>query len=253
MLSSYILSLFSEVISFISPRKNYVRIDFPYCAQWESPKLVDDIIKRKINATEDPRWRRSGAKNQKDYEYWTWNICGMACLKMILVYKKIKNYPLIILAKKCASYGGYIPRENEIEGLIYQPFCTFVRKEFGLEAKIAPFLSVSRIKAELSKGNFVMVSVNPNIRDVTNETPLHKNGHLVLVIGYDESKKCLFIHNPSGYYNQSQEHYTISENDFKRFFGKRGLVILNSTKKIRPWSAPRSDPYRTTSREILVS
>ena len=229
MLSSYLNSLFSETTSYIFPKKKYVKIDFPYYSQWESTKLVNNIIGRKIKASDDEKWKTSGAKNVNDYEIWSWNICGMACLKMILEYRKVKNYPLIILAKKCEKYGGYIPKGKKIEGLFYKPFSTFVKKEFGLQVKIAPLLSMNRIKAELSKGNFVMASVHPSIRDILNETPLQKNGHLILTTGYNERKKSIFIHNPSGYYNKSQEHYEISENDFKRFFGRRGLVILNST------------------------
>src|SRR3990167_6800417 len=129
----------------------------PYFSQWESPKLVGKIIERKILARDDQKWKNSGAKSPEEYEYWSWNICGMACLKMILASKFSKNYKMIELAKKCEEYGAYV----------------------------------------------------------------HNGGHLVLITGFDDHKKTLFFHNPSGFFGKSQENCEISEKDFKKFFASR--------------------------------
>lgn len=197
----------------------------PYYSQWESKKLVDEIITRKILARDDPKWRNSGAKSSEEYEYWSWNICGMACLKMILAKKTGKEFKTVELAKRVEVYGGYKQNGEKIEGLFYDPFCKALEKEFQIKAKIFRFfLTTSRIKKEIRKGNYFMVSVSAGIRKPI-QTPEHKGGHLVLVTGFDEDKETLFLHNPSGFFGESQENYEIPEKDFKKFFAGRGILV----------------------------
>lgn len=187
--------------------------------------MVNDVLSRIILAREDPKWIESGAETPEEYEYWSWNTCGMACLKMILTSKLGGNYRTIELAKKCETYGGYKQLGKEIDGLIYQPFCKFIAKEFGLRARVFRiFLTVGRIKREVQKGNHFLVSVSPAIKKAEN-IPLSKGGHLVLVTGFDDDKKTLFIHNPSGLFGKSQENFEIAEKDFKRFFAGRGVLV----------------------------
>src|SRR3989338_258315 len=78
------------------PKKEFVVYkNVPYFSQWESKDLVNDIINKKISAKDDPLWKKSGAKNKKEYELWSWNGCGMACFKMILAYKFKKEIPVV--------------------------------------------------------------------------------------------------------------------------------------------------------------
>lgn len=197
----------------------------PYFSQWESPELVEKIIIGKMKASEDPRWKESGAKTSEEYEYWSWNICGMACLKMVLADKTKEIYKTIDLAKKCEEYGGYIQNGEKIDGLFYEPFLTFIKKEYGIEGKIFKrFLTIWRIKREVKKGNYIIVSVHAGIRKPA-YVPEHKGGHLVLLTGFDNSKKTLFLHNPSGFFGESQRDYEMSEKDFKKFFAGRGILI----------------------------
>ncbi|MEK7571158.1 MAG: hypothetical protein AAB553_02700 [Patescibacteria group bacterium] len=70
---------------FYKPQKiSFLHKNIPYFSQWESPTLVDTIVRKKISAKDDPRWKNSGAKTKAEYELWSHNTCGMACLKMIL-------------------------------------------------------------------------------------------------------------------------------------------------------------------------
>lgn len=197
----------------------------PYFSQWESRELVNDLLNRKVLAREDPKWMDSGAETSEEYEYWSWNTCGMACLKMILTRKFGGVYRTVALAKKCESYGGYKRNGEIIEGLFYQPFCKFLANEFQIRAKVFRiFLTVGRIKKEVQKGNHFLVSVNPAIKKAGN-TPKSKGGHLVLITGFDEDKRTLFLHNPSGFFGKSQENFEISEKDFKKFFAGRGILV----------------------------
>ncbi len=146
----------------------------------------------------------------------------MACLKMILAHRGTTTQ-LVTLGKQCAAYGGYdLPLETSI-GLKYKPFAQFVRREFGLSAKPVAILSVNEIVHELAHGNYVMASVSPMIRD-PRSSPASKGGHLVLVVGYDRTKKELYLHNPSGG-TAAEAYVPVSFRDFKRFFSGRGVVI----------------------------
>ena len=196
----------------------------PYFAQWESRDLVGDILKKKISAKDDPRWKESGARTKDEYESWSWACCGMACTKMLLAHTKGKVVPLVELAKKCTSYGGYtLPLENS-KGLIYRPYVRFLKQEFGLKARVLERVSIEEIMSELGKGKYIIASVNAMIRR-PESTPSHTGGHLILLLGYDNKKRELYFHNPSGDLRKSQEYAVVSFDDFVKFFSGRCIVI----------------------------
>jgi hypothetical protein len=208
-------SLFAKV------PKNINR-DIPYHSQFESRELVHHFISEKITALEDPKWQNSGADSKEEYEFWAWRSCGMTCLKMILEQEGKGTHPIVNLAKECEKFGGY-DRERDHLGLIYDPFCTFVKQKFNLNASVVRKLNVRRIKYELAQGNHIIVSVHPDIRDKNNPEPKRKGGHLVLLTGYEQDT--VSIHNPSGTHTISQEHYTLQDKEFLKFFAKRGIII----------------------------
>lgn len=225
------LTVKTFLYSFVRIPLTYSVENIPYYAQWESQNLVDDIIHKKISAIEDPKWRQSGALTKDEYVLWSWNVCGMACAKMILGHTSKKNIPLITLAKTCKRYGGYTfdkasrnSYEDKIEGLFYKPFVTFLEKEFGYKGKIKKSMNIKEMLTEFSKGKYIIASVNGTIRDPKN-TPKERGGHLVLITGYDLKKKTLYIHNPSGYFKKSQKNAEISFQDFAKFYAFKGIVI----------------------------
>ncbi|MDD5552216.1 MAG: C39 family peptidase [Candidatus Pacebacteria bacterium] len=217
----------ANIDSVFHHKSPYIKKGIPYFSQWESPELNDDILNKKKDAAEDKKWKNSGANSPEEYRLWSWHTCGITCFKMILADILGKEFKTINLAKKCAKYGGFRKKGENIEGLYYLPFCRFVRKEFKLKIEFVRWLSIKRIKRELSQDNYVIATVNPNIRDLESSIPKKKGGHLVLVVGYDDKKKILFLHNPSGFYKKSQEYAEISEKNFKRFFAKRGVVVYS--------------------------
>lgn len=208
-----------------SPRRDSVKFVIPYFSQWESPTLVKDIIENKISAKDDPLWRESGAKTKEEYELWSWNSCGMACLKMLLSYKFKKDFPLVELGKKCQKYGGYVSKEGRLDGLFYKPFIEFIKKDFNLLSKVKSPMVLEDIINALDKNKLVIASVSNEIRNPRSE-PYQRGGHLVLVVGYDFSRRLLYLHNPSGYWKESQEYASISFEDFNKFFSYRGFTIF---------------------------
>ncbi|MCL4374260.1 C39 family peptidase [Patescibacteria group bacterium] len=207
--------------------------NLPYYSQWESRSLVDKILNHRIKAENDPNWKNSGAKSQLEYCNWSWNGCGMACLKMILKQEKNIAFPLVTLAKIATKYGAYKinPRHfaagqylHSIDGLYYRQFLTFIKNEFNLDGKIASPLTIKEIPHYISRRFYVIASVNASIRNPITQ-PQRRGGHLVLISGYSLPDRFLYLHNPSGYYRRSQKYAKISPTDFDRFFSHRGILI----------------------------
>lgn len=198
----------------------------PYFAQWESKDLVGKILRNWEKPVHDLKWKESGAKTKEEYDLWTRNMCGMACLKMILAYKMKKQFPLVTLGKACMQFGGYkmTDKKRVIDGLFYEPFVRFVKETFGISAKLVKRMPQEQVIYELSKGNMVIASVSPQIRH-PKEKNTKNGGHLVLMLGYDLGEKMFFLHNPSGDTKENQEYFKISFTDFTRFSASRGIVI----------------------------
>ena len=220
--------------SFFKPsHKKFIHKDVTFYSQWESPELVDKILKGEISAEDDPQWKNSGAKDKTGYLFWTWHLCGTACLKMILTYLNKKQYKLIELAKGIEKYGGYKQNERAFkagdykkayDGLFYKPFVEYLQREQGIDSQIVLPMIQEEIIAALDQNKFVIASVSPLIRRPS-DIPAYTGGHLVLMLGYDLSKKIFWLHNPSGYFKNSQDYAEITFADFEKFFDFKGIVI----------------------------
>lgn len=226
--------LFTEIRSytFRPSKKGVIYKKIPYYSQWET-KDISKILSGEVSAANDPLWKNSGAKTKLEYLNWSWNGCGMACLKMILEYLNSKKVPLVTLGKQSLNYGCYELNksafekgnyENSLPGLFYKPFLTFIKQEYNLKGQILSPMVIADIASNLEKGNIVMASVSGRVRDPKNNKS-KKGGHLVVVTGYNFSRRILYIHNPSGTYKRSQKHFPVEFKDFNKFFDNKGIVI----------------------------
>ena len=195
----------------------------PYFSQWETPDMTLAVLAdgADVALRRDPLWRGSGAETPDEYAVWAANICGMACLKMILATRG-EIVPTIDLARRCTRYGGYVVNEGSIRGLIYAPFVTFVKAEFGLEAQVMTNVATSDIPAILARSRFFIASVSSSIRWPEREPP-SKGGHLVLVTA--ASDEGFRFHNPSGHTSATQANAVLAPADFDRFFANRGIAV----------------------------
>lgn len=203
----------------------------PYYSQWESKNLVGKIIRKEQSAKDDPNWANSGAQTPEEYVLWSWNACGMACLKMILSHQFKNEIPIVTLGKKCMEYGGYVQKGEKLDGLYYRTFLDFIRTEYGLLGKVVFPLSQEDIIKELLNSNYVIASVHHQIRRPDDEFTGKKGGHLVLISGCNIEIEIFYIHNPSGDTQESQEYAPISFTNFEKFFAHRGIVIFNQKTK----------------------
>ncbi|MFD1983905.1 C39 family peptidase [Mesorhizobium newzealandense] len=195
----------------------------PFFSQWETPDMTMDVLTEgaEVALRRDPLWQRSGAETREEYAVWAANICGMACLKMILATRG-EIVPTIELARRCTGYGGYVVNEGSIKGLIYAPFVSFVQEVFGLQAEVMTNVATSDIPAILARSRFFIASVSSSIRWPEREPP-SKGGHLVLVTA--ASDEGFRFHNPSGHTSATQENAELAPADFDRFFANRGIAV----------------------------
>ena len=198
----------------------------PYFSQFETPDIINAYEREPSEAVlaADPLWAASGAADRAEYARWAANVCGMACLKMILAAFGMDPRPTLALARECTAHGGYVvdAQSGAIKGLIYAPFVTYLAERFGLAATVVTGIAASDIPAHLPPGGFLIASVHPTIRRPDTEPPA-KGGHLVLVTA--ASGQAITFHNPSGHTDRSRVDATLPPTDFARFFAGRGIVV----------------------------
>ncbi|MFI6448947.1 C39 family peptidase [Kitasatospora sp. NPDC050543] len=194
----------------------------PYYSQWESPGLVRAILSKEVDAADDPLWASSGAATQDEYAFWSWRLCGMACLRMALDFWWGVAPPSVTLAGECVEAGAYVRHGDKLDGLIHAPFAAYARERWGLEAQARPELAVQELAGLLAEGRLPMISVHPSVREL-GPTPERPGGHLVLAVGATEDG--LVIHNPSGFDGESQQFARVPWRDLPRFYAGRGVVL----------------------------
>ncbi|MFB7617993.1 C39 family peptidase [Kitasatospora sp. NPDC056181] len=196
--------------------------EVPYYAQWESPGLVREIVTGAVSAADDPRWGESGAATPEEYEYWSWRLCGVACLRMALDHWWGVAPTAVQLAEECLAAGAYERDGERLRGLIHTPFAAYVHQRWGLTGQ-ARELTPAEVAAEVAGGRLVMLSVHPAIRDPDGPDPQRRGGHLVLAVG--ATATALVIHNPSGFAGESQAYAHVPWRQFERFYAGRGIVL----------------------------
>ncbi|MFG2906683.1 C39 family peptidase [Kitasatospora sp. NPDC048286] len=196
--------------------------EVPYHAQWESADLVREIVDGRLDASADPRWGQSGAATAEEYAWWSWRLCGVACLRMALAHWWGMAPAAVALAGECLAAGAYLRDGDSLHGLIHAPFAAYVRQRWGLVAQ-ARELTPGEVSAEVAGGALVMVSVHPSIREPYGPEPVRRGGHLVLAVGATDT--ALLVHNPSGFPGESQAFARVPWRSFGRFYAGRGIVL----------------------------
>lgn len=197
----------------------------PYYSQWETPDMTLDVVAEGAAKAllRDPLWAASGAVDVEQYALWAANICGMACMKMVLAARTGEVLPTVKLAMQCKDFGGYVVEPGgAIKGLIYASFVRFAKALYGIDAAVMTGITARDIPDILAEAEFFMASVHPGIRWPEIEPP-SKGGHLVLVTA--ATGNVIRFHNPSGHDRRARENAELLPEIFDRFFAGRGIVI----------------------------
>lgn len=206
----------------------------PYISQYESREFAARYVMDDNLLSFDPLWRNSGAETIDEYIFWAPKLCGMACFKIILLSLgnpvSKSNLSLVSLGKKAMETGCYQKdpaNPKRLIGMLHKPFLRFA-EQYGLRGQLIWYIGANMIAAEILKNNFVIASVSNQIRHI-GARPENKQGHLVLVHGFQVSRgkvRGFYIHNPSGFFNESQENHFVPIDDFIHCFSGRIIVLL---------------------------
>lgn len=203
-------------------RTSTLHEDVTVYTQFMSADLIGAIVYDGADPAEDPQWRRSGARTQEEYARWCGHACGIACLQMVLHHRDGHAPPLLDLLHGCVAYGGYVEAgHDQIKGLIYAPFASYVQAEHALEAEVHPQLTLETIRTMLGEGWMVMASVHKEIRQPDRPAP-GTGGHLVLITGCADDS--VYLCNPSGHMPNSRRAQ-LPEHVFSSFFAERGIAL----------------------------
>lgn len=226
---------FSTLKDYLSLRKladgDYkVQDSVKYYCQFASPKLTKDILEKRISAQDDPQWQEFGFTKPEEYEFWSWRACAIICLKMIIDTTHNKNESVKNLINAGVKLGGYISHDKNgklvDKGWYYKPLIDLA-KNYHLDGKLFPSLSIQNICREILHKHFVIASVNPEVIRYDKTESDSVGGHVVLVYGFKwQDGKCagFYLHNPSGKSEETRIAF-IPINVFKRAFAGKGFGI----------------------------
>lgn len=196
--------------------------DVPYHTQWRSPELVAAIVEQRLDACDDPRWRENGFDDAEQYRFWSWKLCGLACLESALDYWSIPHAPRHGLLQRALAYGAYHLRDDGgVDGLTYRPFAAWLADDFGLQVEIFGNHTVHEIAARLDDTTLAIASVSAEIRRPDAPNP-QRGGHLVLLHGREAQG--VWFHNPSGIPPQQADVF-LPYPVFSRFYAQRGMTL----------------------------
>lgn len=214
----------------------YLRRKVPFFAKWESPGLVEQIRDGMISAQEDPLWKNSGATDPHEYESYSWQICAMACLKMVLAtMNPKKNYPLVSIAKEAEQYGvykknGHPDIRKNLDGMFHAPFLEFT-KTLGLDGFRRTSAGTHQICRHITRQIFVLASVT---EDFAATRPEEKGGHLVVVVGFEVKNQMIsgfYVNNPSGKNKKNQEYSWVDIDTWKKNFSGNIICLRPESYK----------------------
>jgi len=207
----------------------YRHLGVPYRSQWGTPALNAAIVAGELDPCDDPAWRASGFMSQDAYRFWARRICGLACLESILDFLAIPHGTRCEMLGEALRAGVYVrkgEREDEVKGLIYRPFSTWVRGRFQVHLSIYENLPLARVASNITSNWMAIASVSPEIRRPETANP-RRGGHLVLIHGADANR--IWFHNPSGV-PPYQADACLPIEQAERFHAARGMFVALPTR-----------------------
>lgn len=198
----------------------------PYFSQWGSPEWTARILDS-ADPCLDPRWTDAGFDDADAYRFWSWRLCGIACLRSVLTHRDGSAPSAAALLTEALSHGVYFRSDDGgVLGLIYRPFCAWVEAGHGLRAELLEHRDLGSSLDGRAQDEYLMLSVHPAVRTPDVDPPTN-GGHLVLVTDHDE--RTLTFHNPSGAASNARD-VVLERPVFERFHAGRGIRLAHDRR-----------------------
>ena len=159
------------------------------------------------------------------------NWCAMCCTQMILRAEGVSPPPLLELFEQAISFSVYRQEEARIgwRGAYHRELADYLGTKWRMRSSAERNMSPEWVCRMLSYGNYCLLSVHPEIRLRADIPPPHKNGHFVLIYGYnttEEGEIYFLLQNTAGFASQeSQVGMAISAHRLEQVFSGNGIVV----------------------------
>ncbi|MDR6980816.1 hypothetical protein J2X68_007558 [Streptomyces sp. 3330] len=131
-------------------------------ATWD---LIGPIAYEGYDPVNDPGWEKTGAPSPAFYARWCRHLCGIACLRMVLLHRDGRAPDMFTLLTGARNAGAYVREaDGTVKGLIYAPFVEYTAHTHRLPAAVHGDLDLDGLVALLDAGHMVMASVSKEIR-----------------------------------------------------------------------------------------
>jgi hypothetical protein len=185
----------------------------------------------------DPRHIEAfGARDAKEFTFWAWRDCGIACVKMILdSHHKARGKTMMDLTNEGVDLGGYILYEGGVfvdKGWYHAALAALLEK-YRVPAEMKRWQSIESVAKDVLENKQVIVSVTvPGRRSIEEDGSFDlkpggkTGGHLLLATGvkiHNQIVEGLYAHDPRALPNY-QAHTFIPTDKFNEIFSSRTIV-----------------------------
>ena len=184
---------------------------------------------------DEETYEQEGFESSDEAKHWSSRICGIACLKMVLLTKfPEKKIPL----KELLSQGKDIGAYEENKGWIHRGLVN-LGKKYGIEGgRESVGDDIEKIAKHIQSKELVIASVTVGF-EAGKEYKLEdgssyimpKGGHLVVIYGVDvnDGKVVrLLLHHPSSEEDYEWQNRIVSREEFLNSFSSKGNIIYFS-------------------------
>lgn len=199
--------------------------------------IYPSSITTKTPLTNGQHIKKFGAKDSKEFTFWAWRDCGIACVKMILETKgKAKHKTIMDLTNEGIKLGGYILYEKRIfvdKGWFHNSLADLLRK-YELNTKLKKWQTIESVAKDILDNKMVILSVLvPGRRYIKEDGSFEAKegakfgGHLFLATGLKMKNRQiegLYVHDPRGLKNY-QKNTFIPKSVIEKIFTNRTIVV----------------------------
>lgn len=220
----------------------------PYVSQWGALEANAGRVLRGDDPSDLVDWRALGFTSAGEYVAWSDRACGIACLQSLLAAFALAVPTAARLAEELVEAGAYVVEADRVAGLVYEPCVAWLRRRFGVEARVHRVLPVDGLARIVASGELALASVAPGIR-WPGRPPTRRGGHLVLVYGVGPAG--LVFHNPSGLGpdaadggEETARGAVLAPAAFDRFYARRAITVTPPGHLPARHPAPHPGPPR---------